>query len=181
MSTCILNRVKITVLRRDGVLRLADVAEGMVLWGTVRNVVDFGIFVDVGLETDGLIHHRAGGSGEGQSRALCVGSVCKCVVVSLDKARSRLGLRVCIKADTISTAADFPQSGRGSERPAENIGARKRKRAVPDAVGSNSSSNKHHADHGSTRMYGRNDKRSCISKSRGRNARNHSRHETWKD
>jgi len=35
-------------LFRDGVLKLADVTEGMELWGTVRNVVDFGLFVDVG-------------------------------------------------------------------------------------------------------------------------------------
>ena len=43
------------ILRSD-VLKFEDLKEGMVLTGTVRNVIDFGAFVDIGLHDDGLIH-----------------------------------------------------------------------------------------------------------------------------
>ncbi|MEX6587816.1 Tex family protein [Paraclostridium bifermentans] len=43
------------VLRTD-VLKIEDIKEGMVLKGTVRNVVDFGAFVDIGIKNDGLVH-----------------------------------------------------------------------------------------------------------------------------
>ena len=42
-------------LRRD-VLSMEDLQEGMVLTGTVRNVIDFGVFVDIGVHQDGLVH-----------------------------------------------------------------------------------------------------------------------------
>ncbi len=43
------------ILRSD-VLKLEDLKEGMVLTGTVRNVIDFGAFVDIGVKHDGLVH-----------------------------------------------------------------------------------------------------------------------------
>ena len=43
------------VLRSD-VLSMEDLKEGMVLTGTVRNVIDFGVFVDIGVHQDGLVH-----------------------------------------------------------------------------------------------------------------------------
>ena len=43
------------VLRSD-VLSMEDLQEGMVLTGTVRNVIDFGVFVDIGVHQDGLVH-----------------------------------------------------------------------------------------------------------------------------
>jgi uncharacterized protein len=43
------------ILRQD-VLQIEDLAEGMVLRGTVRNVVPFGAFVDIGVKRDGLVH-----------------------------------------------------------------------------------------------------------------------------
>lgn len=43
------------VLRTD-VLDLKDLKEGMILKGTVRNVIDFGAFVDIGVHQDGLVH-----------------------------------------------------------------------------------------------------------------------------
>ena len=43
------------VLRSD-VLKFEDLKEGMVLTGTVRNVIDFGAFVDIGVKHDGLVH-----------------------------------------------------------------------------------------------------------------------------
>ena len=43
------------ILRTD-VLEMKDLKEGMVLKGTVRNVIDFGVFVDIGVHQDGLVH-----------------------------------------------------------------------------------------------------------------------------
>ena len=43
------------ILRTD-VLEMSDLKEGMVLTGTVRNVIDFGAFVDIGVHQDGLVH-----------------------------------------------------------------------------------------------------------------------------
>ena len=43
------------ILRQD-VLKLEDLKEGMILTGTVRNVIDFGAFVDIGVKYDGLVH-----------------------------------------------------------------------------------------------------------------------------
>lgn len=41
---------------RSDVLKIEDIKEGMILKGTVRNVVDFGAFVDIGIKNDGLVH-----------------------------------------------------------------------------------------------------------------------------
>lgn len=41
---------------RSDVLTMEDLKEGMVLKGTVRNVIDFGVFVDIGVHQDGLVH-----------------------------------------------------------------------------------------------------------------------------
>ena len=41
---------------RSDVLSMEDLQEGMVLTGTVRNVIDFGVFVDIGVHQDGLVH-----------------------------------------------------------------------------------------------------------------------------
>ena len=43
------------ILRTD-VLEMKDLTEGMILKGTVRNVIDFGAFVDIGVHQDGLVH-----------------------------------------------------------------------------------------------------------------------------
>ena len=43
------------ILRND-VLEMKDLKEGMILKGTVRNVIDFGVFVDIGVHQDGLVH-----------------------------------------------------------------------------------------------------------------------------
>jgi protein Tex len=76
------------ILRRD-VLKLEDLKEGMRLKGTVRNVVDFGAFVDIGLKHDGLLH-------KSQMRRLqtgiAVGDVLDVVVRSIDPERERIGL-----------------------------------------------------------------------------------------
>ncbi len=81
------------LLRRD-VLTLDDLHEGMVLQGTVRNVVDFGAFVDIGLKNDGLIHRSEMGSRfvRDPLTVVSVGDIVTVRVVSIDKERGRIAL-----------------------------------------------------------------------------------------
>jgi protein Tex len=75
------------ILRSD-VLSMDDLQAGMVLKGTVRNVVDFGAFVDIGVKQDGLLHRSQIPRGE----RLTVGDVIAVEILSVDSERGRIGL-----------------------------------------------------------------------------------------
>jgi uncharacterized protein len=75
------------ILRSD-VLALEDLAAGMKLQGTVRNVVDFGAFVDIGVKQDGLLHRSQIPHGQ----QLGVGDIIEVEIVTIDKERGRIGL-----------------------------------------------------------------------------------------
>lgn len=75
------------ILRSD-VLSMDDLVKGLTLSGTVRNVVDFGAFVDVGVKQDGLLHRSQIPSGED----LKVGDVLRVRILSVEKERGRIGL-----------------------------------------------------------------------------------------
>jgi uncharacterized protein len=75
------------ILRSD-VLSMADLQAGMVLNGTVRNVVDFGAFVDIGVKQDGLLHR----SQVPRDAGLTVGDVIEVEIMSVDGERQRIGL-----------------------------------------------------------------------------------------
>ncbi len=75
------------ILRSD-VLSMEDLTTGMVLNGTVRNVVDFGAFVDIGVKQDGLLHRSQLPRGE----RLNVGDVIQVEILSVEKERQRIGL-----------------------------------------------------------------------------------------
>lgn len=75
------------VLRSD-VLAMADLTEGMVLKGTVRNVVDFGAFVDIGVKQDGLLHR----SQLPRSTVLSAGDVIDVAILKVDSERGRISL-----------------------------------------------------------------------------------------
>ena len=81
------------ILRSD-VLDLEDLEKGMVLKGTVRNVVDFGAFVDIGVKHDGLVHlsRMAKRYVKNPLDVVSVGDVVDVKVVSVDKERGRIGL-----------------------------------------------------------------------------------------
>jgi len=81
------------VLRKD-VLEMKDLAPGMVLTGTVRNVIDFGVFVDIGVHQDGLVHISEVSNKRLRhpSEAVTVGDVVKVVVLSVDEKRKRISL-----------------------------------------------------------------------------------------
>ncbi len=81
------------ILRTD-VLEMKDLKPGMVLSGTVRNVIDFGVFVDIGVHQDGLVHisqvakHKV----RHPSEVVQVGDIVKVCVLEVDEKRKRIGL-----------------------------------------------------------------------------------------
>jgi uncharacterized protein len=75
------------ILRSD-VLSMDDLQNGMRLSGTVRNVVDFGAFVDIGVKQDGLLHRSQIPHGH----VLSVGDVIQIEILSVEKERGRIGL-----------------------------------------------------------------------------------------
>ena len=81
------------ILRKD-VLEMKDLQPGMELTGTVRNVIDFGVFVDIGVHQDGLVHISEVASRRLRhpSEVVKVGDVVKVVVLSVDEKRKRISL-----------------------------------------------------------------------------------------
>ena len=81
------------ILRKD-VLEMKDLKPGMELTGTVRNVIDFGVFVDIGVHQDGLVHISQVSNRRLRhpSEAVKVGDVVKVVVLDVDEKRHRISL-----------------------------------------------------------------------------------------
>jgi uncharacterized protein len=79
---------------KKGVLHLEDLHEGMVLTGVVRNVVDFGAFVDIGVHQDGLIHisQLSDAFVRHPLDAVKVGDIMQVKVISVDLKRKRIAL-----------------------------------------------------------------------------------------
>ena len=85
------------VLRSD-VLKFEDLAEGMILTGTVRNVIDFGAFVDIGVKYDGLVHisEMSDSYIKNPSDLVSVGDIVKVKVIKIDHERKKVGLSMKI-------------------------------------------------------------------------------------
>ncbi len=81
------------ILRTD-VLDISDLKSGMVLTGTVRNVIDFGVFVDIGVHQDGLVHisQVCNKFIKHPSEVVAVGDVVKVVVLEVDEKKHRIAL-----------------------------------------------------------------------------------------
>ena len=75
------------ILRSD-VLKMEDLTQGMRLKGTVRNVVDFGIFVDIGVKQDGLLHRTQVPAGT----LLQVGDIIDVIILKVEEERGRISL-----------------------------------------------------------------------------------------
>ena len=86
------------ILRND-VLKFEDLREGMILTGTVRNVIDFGAFVDVGVKYDGLVHisEMSNKYIKHPSDIVSVGDIVKVKVIKLDNERHKVGLSMKIE------------------------------------------------------------------------------------
>ena len=82
-------------LLRTDVLEIKDLQPGMVLTGTVRNVIDFGVFVDIGVHQDGLVHISQISKGKflkHPSEAVAVGDIVKVKVLEVDEKKKRISL-----------------------------------------------------------------------------------------
>ncbi len=86
------------ILRTD-VMELKDLTEGMILKGTVRNVIDFGAFVDIGVHQDGLVHISQMAKGRFIKHpldAVSVGDIVEVKVMSVDVPKKRIQLTMII-------------------------------------------------------------------------------------
>ena len=85
------------ILRSD-VLKFEDLQEGMTLTGTVRNVIDFGAFVDVGVKHDGLVHisEMADKFVKNPSEIVSVGDIVKVKVIGIDRDKQKVSLSMKI-------------------------------------------------------------------------------------
>ncbi len=81
------------ILRSD-VLKFEDLKENMVLSGTVRNVIDFGAFVDIGVKHDGLVHisQMADKYIKHPSEIVSVGDIVKVKVIGIDTEKQKVSL-----------------------------------------------------------------------------------------
>ena len=81
------------ILRND-VLKFEDLRDGMVLNGTVRNVTDFGAFVDIGVKHDGLVHisQLSNSFVKNPSEVVSVGDIVKVKVIGIDNERQKVSL-----------------------------------------------------------------------------------------
>jgi uncharacterized protein len=86
------------VVLRSDVISMDDLYEGMILKGTVRNVVDFGVFVDIGVKSDGLVHRSkmAKKYVKNPLDVVSVGDVIDVKVISIDAERGRIGLSMVL-------------------------------------------------------------------------------------
>lgn len=85
------------ILRTD-VLNIEDITEGMILKGTVRNVVDFGAFVDIGIKNDGLVHKSEMSKGfvKDPMTIVTVGDIVDVKVIGVDMNKKRVALSMKI-------------------------------------------------------------------------------------
>ena len=83
------------ILRSD-IMSLEDLQPGMILTGTVRNVIDFGAFVDIGVHQDGLVHisQLSKGYVKHPSEVLKVGDIVKVKVIGIDTVKHRISLSI---------------------------------------------------------------------------------------
>jgi len=84
------------ILRND-VLSMTDLQVGMTMNGTVRNVVDFGVFIDIGVKQDGLLHR----SQWGEHQNWTVGDILEVQILSIEIERGRIGLSIPQRTDTL--------------------------------------------------------------------------------
>jgi len=85
-------------LLRSDILKMEDLSPGMKLEGTVRNVVDFGAFVDIGVKQDGLLHisnmSKTGKRVENPHDEVSVGDIINVEITNIDIERGRIGLNL---------------------------------------------------------------------------------------
>ena len=129
------------ILRSD-VLDMKDLKPGMVLKGTVRNVIDFGCFVDIGVHQDGLVHisHITDKFIKHPLEAVSVGDIVDVQVldVELDKKRIALTMKIQdpakVAAEAAAKAANRPAPKTGADAGAGKAAAKPKKTSVVQQV-----------------------------------------------
>ncbi|MCX7781612.1 MAG: RNA-binding transcriptional accessory protein [Negativicutes bacterium] len=81
-------------MTRKNIVKLSDIVPGTIVKGTVHNVTDFGVFVDFGIKTNGLIHRSelSDKPFRHPTDIIAVGDIVTCVVLNVDEERGRIGL-----------------------------------------------------------------------------------------
>ena len=85
-------------MSKSDVLEMSDLKPGMVLKGTVRNVIDFGAFIDIGVHQDGLVHisQITNRYIKHPLEALNVGDIVDVAILSIDEEKGRIALTMKI-------------------------------------------------------------------------------------
>ena len=113
------------ILRKD-VLDMKDLTPGMILKGTVRNVIDFGAFVDIGVHQDGLVHISqmcADRRVEHPLDVVSVGDIVDVRVMEVDVPKARISLSMILdekEAANRKTSANRPQGHKGGQQNRKN-------------------------------------------------------------
>ncbi|MCR5142126.1 MAG: RNA-binding transcriptional accessory protein [Ruminococcus sp.] len=124
------------LMRSGDVMELKDLTPGMELMGTVRNVIDFGAFVDIGVHEDGLVHISQIGDKfiKHPLEAVKVGDVVKVWVLDVDVERGRISLTMKDPSKPHEMTREKRRSGGGKKRPEKR---RKEEKSLDDLVGKN--------------------------------------------
>ena len=137
-------------IMQKGVLQFEDLKEGMKVTGKIKNVVDFGAFVDIGLHETGLVHlsELSDSFVTDPMEVVKVGDVFEFTIIQLDADRRRIGLS--LKSDAASragTGAKSPAKPVSSEAAAKSgDGSNKRRVVVVKKAGSSAGSNESRND-----------------------------------
>ena len=117
-------------IMQKGILQFEDLKEGMKVTGKIKNVVDFGAFVDIGLHETGLVHlsELSDNFVENPMDVVKVGDVYEFTIIQLDKDRRRIGLS--LKSDAAGRAGKGSETGASSAVSSAVPGKKSGKRVV---------------------------------------------------
>ena len=96
-----------TASLKDGIEKIQDLSDGMILEGTVSNVTNFGAFVDIGVHQDGLVHisHLADKFVDDPHKVVKAGQIVKVKVLEIDIARKRIALTMRLQDSNSKTSS----------------------------------------------------------------------------
>jgi len=107
---------------RQDILKMEDLKEGMILKGTVRNVVDFGAFVDIGVKQDGLVHlsQMSYKYVKTPLEVAAVGDVVDVRILKVDAEKGRIGLSMLLEGDRPKPEPKAERPPQGDRRPSRD-------------------------------------------------------------
>lgn len=137
-------------IMQKGVLQFEDLKEGMKVTGKIKNVVDFGAFVDIGLHETGLVHlsELSDNFVSDPMDVVKVGDIYEFTIIALDKDRRRISLS--LKSDAASRAGTGQKSSPNREKNSQNSD---KKRVVVVKKGDSSRKNQNYNENRQNRSY----------------------------